>query len=390
MLRKVSAAAVAFLLVFAFLRYRGRGQGSASPAPPAEAGARRTAPAGAREPETPAPFPVARVEVEPVAPRRGATVIVSGWVGARDVVVTELDVRVDTDSELAPGAWQRERDGRLATTRIAPGQHMIWLAHESEEHGKLASAIDSFELVANERKELHLELGALHTQLGRLDDAVPRPIEDGHVWVVLGRGGTAGEPSIHRDFEAPVRADGTFELADLPPARGQIVALTSGWVSRQTPFGPLEAAARRLGRELTFGEIEQAFQEERPESLEPQRIAVPSPAPLVVAMERSGSLEVTVAQPDGSPLAGARVSASPNVRWIGIGSTIFPWREWTATTDASGAARIDDLPPDDSLSVGAFHGSFQMSRADRDRSPSVEILSGRTATLEIVLEATGD
>ncbi len=322
----------------------------------------------------------------PVVLRRGATVIVSGWLGSRELVITALDIHADRDSQLPSSDWTRERDGRLSTTRLSPGKHLIWLTHASEAHGNLASKIEGFELGESEWKELHLELHPLATQSGRLDAAVPRPVLDGHVWVNLNQGGAGDEPSIDRDFEAPVREDGTFELADLPPGRGQIIALCRGWVSRRTPFDPVEAVTRRLGRYPSPREIEQAFQEEEPESLQAQRIALPARGPLVVAMEPAGSLEVTARDQDGTPLAGVLVATSPNVYWIGVGSTIFPWREWRAETDALGRARIDDLPPDESLWVQAHHDAFRMTRADRDRIPSVEIVSGRTAERTLVLE----
>jgi len=213
---------------------------------------------------------------------------------------------------------------------------------------------------------------------GRLDDAVPRPIADGHVRVHMLASGPASE------FDAGVRADGTFELADLPDGHAQVIALCRGWVSRRTPFDPVESATLRLGRELKPREIEQAFQEEPPESLEAQRIALPARAPLVVAMERTGSLVVTVHAP-GPPLAGARVTAAPDVRWIGGGSMLFPWREWSATTDAAGRARLDDLPPAGSLRLQAEQPSFRMARGSGG-GPSVEILSGQLASAELVLE----
>lgn len=230
-----------------------------------------------------------------------------------------------------------------------------------------------------------LESRVRGTPIGRLDDVVPRPILDGHVWIRLNLGGSDGETSTNQDFQAPVNADGTFEFADLPAGRGQILALCRGWVSRRTPYGPIEAATLRLGRELAFREIEQVFQEEAPETPEAQRIALPARGLLVVAMERTGSLAVSVLEQDGSPIAGASVTTSPNVQWIG-GSSIFPWREWTRTTDASGRAFIDDLPADDSLAVQAHHDSFRMLRAARDKTPSVKIVSARTAELTLRLE----
>jgi hypothetical protein len=207
--------------------------------------------------------------------------------------------------------------------------------------------------------------------------------------VRLHRSETGDASLVARDFEAEVRADGTFELVDLPPGRGQIVASCRGWVSRRTPFDAIEKVTLRLGREPNLREIEQSFQEEGPETLEAQRIAVPSRAPLVVAMARTGAVLVTVRQRDGAPLAGAVVRATPSLRWID-GSTIFSSREWSAETDAQGHARIDDLPPDDSVAVEARHASFRMARADGAETKSVAIVSGRTAELTLVFEPAGD
>lgn len=324
----------------------------------------------------------------PVRLQRGSTVVVSGWYQEPERVLTQLTIRADRDAQLPSSAWTRERDGRLSTMRLSPGTHRIWVKHESAEHGSLASAIESFELAENEWKELHVELHALETLHGRLDEVVPRPIVDGHVGVNLHQPG--GGASLDLDFEAPVREDGTFELAGLPRAGGQIIALCRGWVSRRTRAETPEEAGIHFGHEPTAAEIEQALERAGDGAYQAQRIAVPSPAPLVVLMEPTGTLVVTVAKEDGSPLAGALVSTWPNVFWIDVGSTIFPWREWSGVTDSLGRARIEDLPPDESLLLGATHDSFRMTRADRDEIPSVRIVSGQQAELRIVLEPVGD
>jgi hypothetical protein len=219
---------------------------------------------------------------------------------------------------------------------------------------------------------------------GRLDEGVPRPIQDGRVWLHLREAWVEDEPANERDFEAAVRADGTFELTGLPEWRGQILALSRGWVSRPTPFDPLAKATFRHGRALTFGEVEQAFQEESPESLEPQRVVVPFRAELVVAMQHTGSLAVSLRQPDGSPLAGALVTAFPTIVWFGASPTPFPVRAWSATSDAQGLARLDDLPPADALRLGAQHASFRLPRARPD--PTARIVAGQTAELLLALE----
>jgi len=324
----------------------------------------------------------------PVVLQRGATVVVSGWFGSPELVLTDIVVQADRDAQLSHKAWKREADGRLSTSRLAPGKHLLWLTSEGQEHGKLASAIESFELSENEWKELHIELHALAVLQGRLDDSVPRPVLDGHVMLNLHQGGLgADEPSIDRDFESVVHDDGTFEVPDLPPGKGQIIALCRGWISRRTRADSPEEAGMSFGNyEPTPDEIEEAMRDMGDQAFEPQRISLPSSSPFVVAMEPTGALEVTVRTQDGGPLAGALIAASPNVSWIGVGSTIFPWGEWNATTDSAGRARIENLPPDHGLWVDAGHSSFRMPRAQRDDSPRVPIVSGQTATFEFTLE----
>lgn len=323
----------------------------------------------------------------PVVLQRGSTVVVSGWYGSPDLLLPNIRIQMDSEAQLPSDAWKLERDGRLSTTQLSPGQHLIWAIHQSSEHGRLASAIESFELAENEWKELHIELHALQTLRGRLEEVVPRPVLDGHVMIDLHHALESSAPSINQTFEAPVHEDGTFEVPELPPGRGQIIALCRGWVSRRTRVDSLaEVGMYYRGRDLSPSEIEEALQRAGDRAYQAQRISVNSSAPIVVLMEPTGILEVTVSRQDGSPVAGAMVSISPNVYWTGVGSTIFPWGRWAAETDASGRARIEDVPPNDSLWVHASHRSFRMSKADRDNAPRVPIVSGEAATLELVLE----
>jgi hypothetical protein len=286
--------------------------------------------------------------------------------------------------------WRFTSDGEPTTAthttpQVASGEEAASAAIAEPDLGRASRA----EVAAGESLEpAHTTearpFSALVSLRGRLDDAVPRPIEGGHVRVKLDRHEAGEAPPLERDSD--IHADGTFELADLSPGRGQIVALCRGWVSRRTPFDPIEAVARRLEREPTMGEIEQAFQEEGPETLEAQRIVIPAPDPLVVAMERSGTLEVIAKTPGGSPFAGATVTATPGVHWMGTSSAAFAWRTWEATTDPWGRARIDDLPPDDALSVAASHDrEWSTGGGVRRRwEYVVKIRSSETSELEIV------
>jgi hypothetical protein len=123
--------------------------------------------------------------------------------------------------------------------------------------------------------------------------------------------------------------------------------------------------------------------------MQSQRIAQPFAVDAngcVVAMERTGTLEVAVTDERGEPLRDVRIDTSPNVHWQGVGSTIFPWGTWHATTDAKGIARVVDLPPDRDLWVSASAKTHQLRRADRDRNPAAVIDSGATTQTTLVLE----
>lgn len=320
--------------------------------------------------------------------RRGATVVVSGWIGSPNRIVTDLKIYTDRESRLSSGAWQRERDGRLSTTRCSPGRHWLRLEHESAALGLCYSETVVFELAEDEWKELEIELFAAETLTGQLDALVPRPIVDGHLMISVQSADLGvGDPPMARGFECDIAADGTFELARLPRGRGQLFALCRGWVSKRASVDYLNdagihitpAPTRELEAELLqrLGDIASPW---------PSIVIPPPPGPLVIEMERTGVIELTVKLSNGSALADATVAASPNVALIGVGSMIVPWCEWTAQTDGSGLARIEDLPPDGNLCIAAWHASYQMNERDRQQRVSVAVRSGETTRAEIVLE----
>lgn len=297
---------------------------------------------------------------------RGATVVVTGWYGSPSNVIEDLALEVDREAKLAPDAWKRLADGRLATNRLPAGMHWIVASHDHAELGRLSSTAEGFEVGEVGWETLHLELHPPIAFVGELDASVPRPVVDGHVMLVLTAGGVSGGgPSLSQRFEADVQPDGSFVLPDLRPGTGRIFALCRGWSSKR--------------EDLDRG---------RPTL---QRAEVPQvDAPHVVRMERTGTLEVTVLGPSGAPVEGATVNASPNVVVRRVGAWIHPWRDWTSTTGPDGIARIEDLPPTEYLWFGASADGLRMTAADRVETPEVEIHSGETTFREIQLELGED
>lgn len=317
--------------------------------------------------------------------QQGSMVWVSAWHGSRERIVADVRLQTEWQAQLGRGAWRREPDGRWSTTHLAPGEHWITATHASAELGELASDFTSFELAEHGRVDLELELKPLETLHGRLDDAVPRPIVDGHVWINLHV--SRANLGLSSDHEVAVAPDGTFEVPGLRRATGQVIALCDGWASKLVPARTWAEAGITPGEGVTEEQLQEWFGDQLRVGRFAQAVDVSLGAPLVVEMEPTGELEVRVVDDAGQPLAGVELSAWPNVRWEGVGSEVFPWRDWLATTDADGVARVANLPVDEHLMFGASSTTHRLRKPDRDVVPSARIESGKTTRCELVLEA---
>ncbi len=316
--------------------------------------------------------------------KQGSMLWLTAWHGVRDRVVPDVSITVEWEAQLGQDAWRREANGSWSTTRLGPGQHWITVTHTSTELGSLAGDFTPFEIDQYGRVDLELELKPLVALRGRLDDAVPRPIVDGHVWLNLHTGD--GSLGLSSDHETTVAADGTFEIRGLRRASGQVVALCDGWVSKLVPPRSLEQSRTHAAPDASPAELADLLARVQDEDRIAQPVDASQAVPIVIEMELAGELEVHVTDDTGAGLESVLVSASPNVYWNGVGSTLFPWRSWAATTDARGLARIANLPVDPSLWFGAGSATHQLRKADRDHNPSVNIESGKTTRHELILE----
>jgi hypothetical protein len=144
--------------------------------------------------------------------------------------------------------------------------------------------------------------------LGVLSDVVPRPIRNGYVIVnsvpkPAENSFADKNPSLTWDDWTEIKDDGTFELASIP--RGgelQIIGICDGWVSSTN--------IPEANGHYTMG---QQFQLDKDK---PQ-------IKLTLEMEHTGSLELTVLQPDGSPLNQGIVASTPNQHFLKGGSTFL-------------------------------------------------------------------
>ncbi|MCY2960121.1 MAG: carboxypeptidase-like regulatory domain-containing protein [Planctomycetota bacterium] len=340
------------------------------------------------------PFRDSSFEVGPgerrVVLQRGAVVSVRAWLGSPNRIVEDIQIELEREASLGQDAWTRESDGRLVTTRIAPGQHLVRVTHRPKEAGAkpLFSEIEAFDLRAGERVDLAIELHAALELAGKLDDSVPRPVASGKVMLTIQEGGKAGSGTCLGDiYNADVRADGTFTFQDLPRGRGYVFALAKDAVSKTVRPATLAEAGITLAPGASKVDEERALRDLGDRSVLLQRAEVPSgTTPFVVEMQPTGSVEVLVTGPDGRPVAEANVDVSPNVRIPVVGSILVPWRDWNGRADALGIARFDDLPPDPSLWISAGAKGLQMRAADRKDTPRVVVKPGEVARITIQLE----
>jgi hypothetical protein len=92
---------------------------------------------------------------------------------------------------------------------------------------------------------------------------------------------------------------------------------------------------------------------------------------VILRMERSGAVQGRVKTADGAPAAGAKVRMFGSVQYLG-----------DTTTDEAGAFSLEQVPTGE-------YDVYVQARAASARTQQVKVEAGRTATVEVTLEATG-
>jgi len=306
--------------------------------------------------------------------KRGSTLVIAGWIGAREHVVTDVTPSFSWDVDLQPDDWFPRRDGRLTTTRVHPGTHVVYLQWQSKELGTFFSDITEFTLVQGEDLDLLLELRPAQHLVGKIGDEVPRPVVDAEV--SIGIQGGAGRASVLHRRSIAVQPDGNFEFTALPPGDAQIVGLCRGWASaRVRDEGPASAGSvpdehSWMAPRLDVRSFEGLYE---------------------LRMEPTAALELTLVDPDGKPAAGVTIKAWPNVCWrINACSMFLDDRSWSAKSDSNGLVRIEDVPAGEH-GIGAEDPDLDLPIAEAGggggmRIHHVAFVSGETARKSFTLE----
>lgn len=328
--------------------------------------------------------------VETIRLKRAGTVVVRArWEGRR-VADTNVFVMLEAQEGIFDGEFQRE-DDRLVSKQVPAGLFLlraVWIAGRTN----YFSMVESGLAAARETNFFDLELEPGLTVTGRLA-GVEGPVTNGWInaLVLSAKPNLPGarEELVWGDY-AEVKADGTFALSGLPPGRLECAALCDGYLSKR-PSGATS------GYEVL-----------------PVESTAPQEEELVLEMERSAVARVEVHDPEGKPLAGARVLFWPNIQWARRWSTIFATdfhrtsealartpvsatravkREFSATTDETGVAWIRELPPgfgrESRFAVTDARYVLPLN-AEGDRSERIRLMSGRTNYASVRLQEKGE
>jgi len=322
-----------------------------------------------------------RVQLAPAS-----RVVVHAWTGSPARPVGNITVQMEPDTGVPATAWMLE-GADWVTTRLAPGLHSIQVSSPSSSP-QLFSEVFDFTVVAGETKELPLELLAAETLEGRLADEVPRPVVDGHVFVAVLRADfTDAYQTIWRKFEGSVAADGTFAIPNVPRGRAYLFALTRGWSSRRVKTDDAREAGVQGSKALSPEENAFILEDLGDRAWVLQNTLLPQvERPLLVAMLPTGIVEILVRDEAGAPVSEVRAGVSPNILIPRVGTMLVPWRDWLTLTDAQGLARIADIPPEDLLWASAASEHWRLRARDRQSLPEVNVKSGETVRIELVVE----
>jgi hypothetical protein len=293
----------------------------------------------------------------------GSLVIVSGWIVAPDEVLLDVQPEVSYSAGIVRDDWLPMADGRPSCNKIPEGEHALRISHRREGVTWASRGVD-FELVAGEQEELHLQLLPPRRLTGRLGDEVPRPVVDGRLRVGVQHVGAGWQSKLLETHDAEIAPDGSFVVEGLGPGKTEVIALAAGWSS-----APVHV--------------------DDPEGLALQSVPPDGEEDFVLRMQPTAAVDLTVLGPDGAPVEGARISMWPNVHWATGFSNIFMDDPWGAVTDASGRARVENLPAGDDEGVAVRATGLLMPEHERGgrRQTWVDLAPGGTTELTVRLEA---
>jgi hypothetical protein len=285
--------------------------------------------------------------------------------------------------------WNRADPHAIVTRQLAAGSHTVRAIVLDSEDSVWFSEVTPIVAVTDQTNELSLSVKRGINIHGQLDAATPRPVRNGRVVAhVTPQGAELQDSPPQWHAWAAVQEDGSFAIGSLPEGNLEITAMCDGYVSTNGP-----------------GKFHMRY---------PQRHFLgTNDLEIVIGMEPTARLEVTVTDERGQPLKDASVVTWPNVRYGEWSATILMsdcynssdvlrskpgvnelWQrrvaDFEGVSDSAGVAVLPNLPSDETR-LAVEHPGYELPAVEGDtgqkrREASVKLTAGATNRLSIQLE----
>jgi hypothetical protein len=331
----------------------------------------------------------------------GDVVEVAALNGAQPLPIDDVYVQWSSDSHEGHNGTTLTEDGMRRLPRLPPGPELLRLVYLPADREPLFSVVDPVALTNGKRRKLRMQLHSGAYVVGRLDDAVPRPVKNGRV---VGQlidlcGAGKDQESLTWRTCATIREDGTFTLPPMPEGELQLIAMCDGFVAAAGE-PPAFASARERGMGKSIYNRPQTF-----------KVVSGANDAVTVAMTAAAAYEFHVTDQNGKPLASVDVGLSPNVGWWRGGSQIYCWpmrntaeslkpppdrppldwrdQPFRAVTDAQGIARVENVPLDE-RNFEAWGDDWIMEVKPAGAEPDhLDPKAGKMSVVDVMMQPRG-
>jgi hypothetical protein len=213
---------------------------------------------------------------------------------------------------LSPSYWADDGKGGRRTRSASDGAWQTMIVKPQKDGPTLFSGVLPLRVQPDQDVKIrNVKLLPGTKILGVLADNVPRPVKNGYIIATSApkpaeNSYAEKDPSVTWHDWVEIKEDGTFELASIP--RGgdlQIIGICDGWLSSTN--------IPEAKNSFIMGQLFKLDKDD------PQ-------IELTLEMEQTGSLVLSVLQPDGSPLKEGEISSWPNQLYLKGGSTLLGQR----------------------------------------------------------------
>ena len=312
-------------------------------------------------------------------------------------------------TSVSAGRWSLKKNGILVSPTVKKENCILRIVQiEEGQPIKFSERIDVKPGTGRRvmLKDHQLSLGVRVE--GKLDESVKRPIVNGHVAAYIVRR-PANDDKIgwnqwHWSDRAEISEDGSFVFESLPPDEVvQLIAVCNDWVPANPILGDVLKHFPKGKGQLAnnWGGLPHIFQ--LPEK-SGQKIDV------TLKMIPARSVKVTVNDPEGKPISGAKIYTYPNQYWFDGGSQLlgasYPTSDYLTKpdfkaekskarffgeTDENGIAILHDLPAKSRRSqmLSIASESYELPIVGRDREINFKFADEGITEVVVTMQVKG-